>query len=185
MTLTVDTQRLYETDYDYNDLPVAASSLIFEGCAVGDNASGYMRKLVAGDDFRGFADRQADNSLGAAGDINVRLRRRGAVTLAISGLAITDVDAPIYASDDGTFTKTATSNSYVGRVIRFVSSGIGIVAYDVSKGGVAELAALTDTSGGVAAAGIVDVGAAFSQATLNANFTTIVGKLNALLAMVK
>ena len=48
-TLAADKQRVFETDDTYTDLPVAASTLIYEGCAVGDNASGYMRKLVAGD----------------------------------------------------------------------------------------------------------------------------------------
>lgn len=182
-TLASNTKRAYELG-DLNDLPVIASDIIYEGAAVGDNGSGHARPLVAGDPFRGFAYEKADNSSGAAGAINVRVRQEGRVQLNIASLAITDVGKPVYASDDDTFVLTEGSNSYVGRVVRFVSTGVGIVEFDVgeSLGSVAEL---TDSSTGTAGTTVADVGASFNQTTLNNNFATITAKLNALLRQTK
>lgn len=134
MALTSNVARTYELG-DINELPVAASTTIYEGSTVGDNASGYMRGLVAGDPFRGFAESKVDNSSGSAGDLNVRVNVRGKIQLSVSGLAITDVDAKIYASDDGTFTKTKGSNTLIGTVYRYVSSGVGIIDFDATAEG--------------------------------------------------
>ena len=129
-TLAADTPRDYQIG-ELEDYPVIADDIIYEGAAVGENASGYSRPLVAGDVFQGFAERKADNSGGSAGDINVTVKTRGRVKLAISGLAITANDRPaVYASDDNTFTLTATSNSLIGYVSRWVETGYGIVEYD-------------------------------------------------------
>jgi hypothetical protein len=118
---------------EIEDYPVIASDIIFEGSAVGENGSGYARPLVAADPFLGFAQRKADNSAGAAGDINVRVRTRGKAQLPISGIAITANDRPaVYASDDDTFTLTATSNSLIGYVSRWVETGVAIVEFDAA-----------------------------------------------------
>lgn len=129
-TLADDKIRKFDTQDELNDYPVIATDIIYEGSAVGDNASGYARPLVAGDPFRGFADERADNSTGSAGDINVRVRVKGRVELPISGLAITDVGKPVYASDDNAFTLTAGANTRIGKVVRYVSSGVGIVEFN-------------------------------------------------------
>lgn len=128
-TLAANSARDFELG-DVNELPVVASDIIYEGSAVGDNASGYARPLVAGDKFKGFAESKADNSSGSAGDINVRCKAKGRVKLSISGLVVGDLGKRVYASDDDTFTLTAGSNSEVGFVYRFVSSGVGIVEFD-------------------------------------------------------
>jgi len=128
-TLSADKSRDYELG-DINELPVIASDIIYEGAAVGDNGSGYARPLSAGDPFRGFAERKVDNSSGSAGDKNVRLIKRGKIKLSVSGAVITDVGQPVYASDDDTFVFTPTSNSFIGKVYRYVSSGVVIVEYD-------------------------------------------------------
>ena len=59
-TLTANKARSWELG-DHNDLPVIASDIIYQGAAVGDNGSGYMRPLSSGDPFRGFAHEKADN----------------------------------------------------------------------------------------------------------------------------
>ncbi len=124
----------------FEEYPVVASDIIYEGAAVGENASGYARPLVAGDVFLGFAQQTVDNSAGAAGAKNVQVRQRGHVQLPIGSLAITANDrVAVYASDDDTFTLTSTANSLIGWVSRFVSSGIGVVEFDA----VAVRAALT------------------------------------------
>lgn len=115
---------------EINEHPVIASDIIYEGAGVGDNAAGYVRPLVAGDNFRGFAEAKVDNSAGAAGDKRVRVMEKGKLQVAISGLVITDVDQPVYMSDDDVFTLVAVGNSYIGTVHRFVSSGIAVVVFN-------------------------------------------------------
>lgn len=146
--LGADTPRDYELG-ELNDLPVKAASTIYEGSAVGDDGSGYARQLVAADPFRGFAAKKADNAAGAAAAINVRVRQRGRIVLSVSGLAITDVGKPVYASDGDTFTLTASTNTYVGRVVRYVSSGVGVIEFDASRGGLGKVAELTEDGGAV------------------------------------
>jgi len=130
-TLALDTPRVYEGG-NVNELGVIASDIIYEGAAVGDNASGIARPLVAGDKFRGFAEYRADNSDGAASDIRVRFWETGKIKLAVTGAVITDIKQPIYASDDNAFTFSPVGNSYVGVVHRFVASGSVIVDFDAN-----------------------------------------------------
>lgn len=149
-TLAADKQRAFELG-EQNDCPVIAADIIYENAAVGDNASGYARPLVAGDKFLGFALQRADNAAGSAGDINVRVRTSGRVQLSVSTAAITDVGKAVYASDDDTFTFTASGNSYIGTVVRYVSSGVVIVQFDAARGSLAasglSLLTLSSTSG--------------------------------------
>jgi hypothetical protein len=113
------------------EYPVIATDIVYRGAAVGENGSGYSRPLVAGDPFQGFAVAKADNASGAAGDKTVTVDQKGFITLPISGLAVTANDRPlVYASDDDTFTLTATSNSLIGTVSRWVSTGIAVVEFD-------------------------------------------------------
>lgn len=145
-TLAADTPRDFQLA-DLEEYPVIASDIIYEGAAVGENGSGYARPLQAGDRFLGFALEHVDNSAGSAGDKRVRVRARGRAVLAVGSLAITDNDrVAVYASDDNTFTKTATSNSLIGFVSRFVSTGVGVVEFD------AALAAAHDSAVAVATA---------------------------------
>lgn len=130
MALTADTPRTWALG-DIEEYPLAASEVAFEGAAIGENGSGYARALQAGDVFLGFADRPSDNAAGGTGARAVRVRARGRVTLPIAGLAVTANDRPaVYASDDGTFTLTATSNSLIGYVSRWVATGQAVVEFD-------------------------------------------------------
>ncbi|WP_020675284.1 hypothetical protein [Geopsychrobacter electrodiphilus] len=130
-TLTQDTPRDMQLG-DLEDYPVIANDIIYEGAAVGENGSGYSRPLVAADPFQGFAERQADNSAGAAGDINVHTRTRGRIVVDVVGAsAVTANDRPaVYASDDATFTLTSTSNSLIGYVSRWISGTKCVVEFD-------------------------------------------------------
>jgi hypothetical protein len=133
MALSADTPRAYELG-DMNDLPVKASTTIYEGAAVG-LSSGYARGLVAGDEFQGFATKKADNSSGDAAAINVRVKKKGCIQLPVTGVSgVTDVGDTVYASADGTFTLTSSGNSAIGKIIRYISSTTVVVAFE----GVAE-----------------------------------------------
>ena len=132
-TLAKDTPRDYQLG-EMEEYPVIATDIIYEGAAVGENGSGYARPLVAADKFLGFATRKADNAVGSAGDARVIVRQKGKIRLAISGLAITANDRPaVYASDDNTFTLTSESNSLIGKVSRWVSTGVAIVEFDAME----------------------------------------------------
>lgn len=129
-TLATDTPRIYELG-DRNEFPVIASDIIYEGAAVGlVLASGHARPLTSVDRFVGFAEDKADNSAGAAAAVNVRVIKKGSIKLAVTGAVITDIDQPVYAQDDNTFSFLKASGVFVGFMRRFVASGYGIVEFN-------------------------------------------------------
>lgn len=132
-TLAASKARAYELG-NTQEYPVVASDTIYEGAAVGESGSGYARPLVAGDPFLGFAESTVENTTATAGNVNVRVIRRGQVQLAVAGAtAVTANDLPlVYASDDDTFTLTASTNTIIGRVSRWVSSAVCVVDFDAS-----------------------------------------------------
>lgn len=129
-TLAVNTPRSFELG-QRNAVPVIASDIIYEGAAVGVvKASGHARPLSGGDQFVGFAVAKADNSAGAAAAINVEVVKSGEIQLSVSGAVITDINQPVYATDDDTFVFNPVGGSFVGFVKRFVSSGVVVVGFD-------------------------------------------------------
>ncbi|MDR7220351.1 hypothetical protein [Aminobacter aminovorans] len=131
-TLAANKVRDYQMG-DKEEYPVIAADIIYQGAAVGENGSGYARPLVAGDPFMGFAESKADNAAGAAGAINVNVKKRGNIVLPIAAIAITANDRPaVYASDDDTFTLTASTNTLIGYVSRWVSTGVAVVEFDTA-----------------------------------------------------
>lgn len=129
-TLAVNKPRAFELG-NRNTLPVIAADIIYEGAAVGVVVgTGHARPLAAGDIFAGFAEFKADNSAGAAAAINVDVIKSGEIELAVTGAVITDVGQPIYATDDDTFVFSPVSSVFIGRVKRFVSSGLVVVEFN-------------------------------------------------------
>jgi len=196
-TLATDKSRTYELG-DLNSLPMVATDIIYEGAAVGiEAASGNARPLNAGDQFVGFCIQNADNATGSAGGVRVQVKTHGEVQLPVANVAATDIGKPVYASDDDTFVLTATGNSYIGKVKRFVSTGVAVVAFDVRTGGA--LTALTDNTAGTAddtLEAMADLetagGNTYTDAAVNAvlakirnNFADLAAKVNALAAMTK
>ena len=131
-TLAVDVTRKYEVGASpiFNELPVIAADIIYEGAAVGDNGSGLARPLVAADPFMGFCDQNCDNSAGAASAKNVKVRSQGIAQLTVVGAtSAADQGEIVYASDDATFTLTAGSNTAIGKVHRWVTGTTCMVAF--------------------------------------------------------
>lgn len=143
-TLAANTQREYQLD-DKEEYPVVADDIIYQNAAVGENAAGYARPLVAADPFLGFNVAKADNTGGSAGAIAAQVRTRGRVRLTVAGATVITANdrAPVYASDDDTFTLTATGNSLIGFVSRWIASTDCIVEFDaaLAKAHTAALAA--------------------------------------------
>ena len=199
-TLATDKQRPYELG-DLNSLPMVATDIIYEGAAVGIvAASGNARPLNAGDAFAGFCIQNADNATGSAGDVRVQVKTHGEVQLPVANVAATDLGKPVYASDDDTFVLTATGNSYIGKVKRFVSTGVAVVAFDafdVRTGGA--LTALTDNTAGTANDTLEAMddlatvnGNTYADADVNAvlakirnNFADLAAKVNEIIAVLK
>lgn len=129
-TLSANTVRPYEQG-NRNDIPMIASDIIYQGAAVGVVAgTGHARPLTLVDRFVGFAEAKADNAAGSAAAINVRVIEDGEVQLAVPGAVITDINQPVYATDDDTFSFIPTGGVFVGFVKRYVSSGVVVVAFD-------------------------------------------------------
>ena len=134
--LTADTKRDYEAGVDpvLNDLPVAASTTCYQGGAVGLD-SGNAKPLADGFTFAGFANAQADNSSGSAADINVRVRARGAVVLAVTGVSSSaNVGSDVYAADDNTFNLSDTGTDVlIGTVHRHISGTSAVVYFEAAS----------------------------------------------------
>ena len=137
-TLTKDTPRAYENTGghpDYNEVPAIAADIIYNGAAVGESSTnGTARPLVGGDTFMGMCIEQCDNSAGAAGDKLVKVYTTGVAWLTVTGGDnINDYDATVYATDDNTFTLTASGGSSIGKVKRYDSATAKcLVAFEAS-----------------------------------------------------
>lgn len=160
--LTANTPQVYEAG-DGNTVPAKGASEIFLGSAVGITA-GFGRQLTAGDIFAGFAEQHINNT-GADGALSVPVKRSGQIQLAISALAVTDIGKPVYASDGATFTLTQSTNTRVGYVSRWVSTGIGIVSFNLKT---VASAVILDSTGGTPATtfAAIAAGGAYAQADL-------------------
>jgi len=176
-TLTNNAPRDYALG-DLDDYPIIADEIIFAGAAVGDNGSGLARPLVAGDAFKGFATQKANNTAGAASEVNVRTRTKGCVVLTIAGVVAADFGKSVYASDDDTFTLTAGSNTCIGSVSQFESSNTAVVDFNATQ---SIEPALTDSSGGTASEIIVAIGGTYSQTEVANVIASLTAKVNFLL----
>jgi hypothetical protein len=165
---------------DFADLPLYQAIKAYEGAMLFLRADGYVTNLAGGLPFLGHADALADNTNGASGALNVRIRRgsyRAQVT--ISGVALANVGDPVYASDDGTLALVNTSDSLVGRVVRYVTTDTCIVEFTPIGSTVitvAEQAHIADAKVDYTT-GDLDL-----EAEIIAAFNTTNGKINALLA---
>lgn len=133
-TLAADKKRAFEVvpDKEFGEIPIIASDIVYEGAAVGESSSsGTGRPLVGGDTFLGFAARRCDNASGSASAKNIHVYQRGSVQLAVTGVSSTaDVGATVYATDDDTFTLTASGASAIGKVLRWITSTSCIVRFE-------------------------------------------------------
>ena len=133
MALTANEGRVYEPFPVpvYTDIPLAAGAVVFEGSALGEDAStGYVRALVSGDTFAGFAAAGANNAAGAAGDAVVRARQAGMVKLDVATASVAALAATVNFTDDDTATLGA--GSAVGKVSRHVSGTLCMVSFEAS-----------------------------------------------------
>lgn len=134
-TLSVDTPRAFENTGGHpsmNEYPIIADDIIYAGAAVGESSSdGTARPFVASDVFLGFCVETCDNTGGSAGDKRVKVYDKGVVWLTVTGADnVNDLGATVYASDDATFTLTASGATAIGKVKRYDASGKTLVAFE-------------------------------------------------------
>lgn len=104
---------------------VAAAENLYGGTVCFKDSSGHATAddNGGGNPFLGVVDAQIDNSAGAAGALKGDVWGEGTVVLLpLSGGALTDVTRKIYASDNYTFSCTASSKTYVGTIYEWESS---------------------------------------------------------------
>jgi len=138
-TLTKDKYRVLENTGvhpSYNEHPAVADDIIYGGAAVTLNASGEARPLTVADTangFAGFCDEHCDNAGGAAGAKRVKVKEMGRVKLAVVGASsAANVNDPVYATDDDTFTLTASGALQIGKVGRWVSGTTCMVDFEAT-----------------------------------------------------
>lgn len=124
MALSANTPRIYDGHGAFSDAKIQqlTATTIYEGAALG-SSGGYARPFNDGDVFLGFAMEYSANA-GASGSVSVMARRDCEVLLPVGGtLAITDIGATVYATADGTFSKTDSgSDTTIGKISRFEST---------------------------------------------------------------
>lgn len=137
MALTRNKGRTYDLHpVAFAAYPVQNAQKIFEGSALGYQGATTPDSVRTADGalaFAGFADREADNSLGATGDIKVRARVRGCVTLPVTGVTLDTAPAvTVFASDDDTFKLTSTGAVSIGKVKEVVGVGVCKVEFEAT-----------------------------------------------------
>jgi len=130
--LNTDTNRVFETPYDTNDMPVAAGAKIYQGAFLGKNSEGCCLPFVAGETYPiGFALEHTDNTNGTDGEKIARIKMRGKVSLFISGITAADVGHEVHVLDDNTF--AMSGGAVIGKLVRLEKADYGIVAFDGYK----------------------------------------------------
>lgn len=127
MALSKDSPRAYGNVGLEAALPVQASTTIYAGGALTIDTGGEVGPLSASDaSFVGFARKGADNSSGSAGDINAAVITNGLIELTVTGVNDNnDIGDVVYATDDNTFTLTASGAVAIGKVFQIVSLTAG------------------------------------------------------------
>lgn len=117
-------------DGKLNARGVAAGVHIYEGTAIFTDANGFATSVKADANtvFLGIAREEIDNTSGTNGEKNVEFWTDGNFELPTSGLAVADIGSDIHASDNYTFTKTATGNPKAGKIVGYVSATVGVFA---------------------------------------------------------
>jgi hypothetical protein len=115
-TVDIDTQRKGSGDVVIGQHSVAATTKIPGGVLVARDATGYAVNAsdVAARSFAGVSCEMADNTSGAAADLDVRVHRRGIFEFAYTGaLAVADIGKQVLVSDNQTVSVASTSHTLI------------------------------------------------------------------------
>ena len=129
MALTADRTVEFFTNPEpvEREFPVAAGETIYKGGFVGRNPAGYAKAFEPGDEFLGVSYGQVDCSAETSDGVkNVRTIVEGTFEHALSGVALTDGEQPVYATDDTTLSFTGHPDAYVAKVVHYTRSGYAV-----------------------------------------------------------
>jgi hypothetical protein len=128
MALT-ESKNYVHVDGNREHYPVANGQTIFKGAAVTINSSGFLTNLATNGKFAGFALEDAVGN--ASNSVQCQVLRKGAYWLPVTGATITSNQGTlVYASDNNTFTTTASTNLLMGAVRKFNSAAEVLVEFD-------------------------------------------------------
>jgi len=131
MALSASVKRRHEVDGPGSKLdsrPAVGGDIFYEGAFLGDNGSGFVRPLTAGDPFAGMNVELLDTAGLSDGDTDARIMTVGHVQLSITNVVDEDdVGETVLAADDGTFTLVVGLNTPIGVITRHVSGALAIV----------------------------------------------------------
>lgn len=125
--LTANVERNRFVDQELRAFPVALTTHIYKGAAVGINVSGYLVPYTPATLFVGMAYEEIDNTAGANGAASCRVYTKGDFILPIAAFAIGDVGKPVYASTDNDFTLSPSAAGQIGSAIGFEATGYAVV----------------------------------------------------------
>lgn len=118
---------------DRRRFPVAAATIIYAGAQVAVNAAGNAVPVSTALGLKGVgrAERRADNSAGAAGDVDVDVSAgifRFANSAAADAITQADIGSDCYGVDDQTVAKTdgTGTRSAVGKVFDVDADGVWV-----------------------------------------------------------
>ncbi len=98
---------------------VKAAAKVWRGSFVCVNSSGAMVLIGAGDaaQFVGIADRDLDNTAGAAVSEQKVTALKGIYAITVPAATHANINATVYATDDDTATLTASTNLPIGTLV--------------------------------------------------------------------
>jgi hypothetical protein len=118
-------------DGKIRDVPVAASTIIYEGTMVFEDAGGdFTGTVLENGSFAGIAREHVDNSAGADGDKRVEVWTDGVfeLTMDTTSLIAADIGKAVYGVDNFTISETATDLVPVGIIVKVLSTTKALVA---------------------------------------------------------
>lgn len=126
MALSANKPRQYDPAVDpcFIDLPAKTSATLYEGAAVTDESGGgTVDTLAVAEGFIGFLEAGLV-ATSTAGEVKARVRTKGIIkNLAVTGVTgVTDYGVAVYATDDDTFTLTASGALQIGKVVRYTGT---------------------------------------------------------------
>lgn len=125
--LTADAQVAFAASQEKREYPVVAGGICYKGGLAGRDPAGYVKPFEPGDDFVGIFWGTVDNSAGSAGAKQATVVTGGDFRFALTGAALANVGAPVFATDDATLAFTGHPDAFVGRVINYLSANLALV----------------------------------------------------------
>lgn len=130
MAATQDLYQRKHRDTEQLSIPVAASTRIYQNTIVCKSATGFAvgGADTAGLKVVGIATTPGDNSGGADGDINVRVRRGKRETFKCTGASQAWLYENVYVVDNETVAAT-TTNSVLAGIVASVNSATEVEVF--------------------------------------------------------